>query len=505
MPSTNKIILAIVLIAVLLIGIGYAAIGNLQLNINGTAKAETKQENFLVRFTGETGKSGDGTITAIVEDDTHAKMDVSGLSARGETAVATYVVENKSADLSADLSVVAVNSNEAYFKTTVELGKTSLVAKETTTVTVTVELLKTIIETNQESILKITLTAIPVQPGEEGTGNAGVGTTDPDQIEKITSLGTYLPAGFHEVSPATATEGLTIADSKGNQYVWVEVPKTTEVYPTAGLSITEFTDEEYTKIENDLHTYASAYRGDEDRDEYSGSDESTGLTSAQYTELKRKMLKSVYKNGGFYVGKYETGIDYSDPNAHRTAEGATTQTPVIKQNAYPYNFVTCSQAQTLASNMESGRRTTSLMFGVQWDLVLKYLETKNVATQDELNANSSNLGNYEWNIWNITSESAKYSDDYGLTYRAAPYQKTTGGEILLTTGASETFGRMGIYDIAGNVLEWTLEDVFWTDIEPCANRGGSFCQDGYYFPASCRSKFEITYADVTTGFRTSLF
>ena len=59
---------------------------------------------------------------------------------------------------------------------------------------------------------------------------------------------------------------------------------------------------------------------------------------------------------------------------------APTETPVIKQNAYPYNYVTCSQAQTLASNMEHGDRTTSLMFGVQWDLTLKYLEKKGVST-----------------------------------------------------------------------------------------------------------------------------
>ena len=84
------------------------------------------------------------------------------------------------------------------------------------------------------------------------------------------------------------------------------------------------------------------------------------------------MLKSVYQNGGFYIGKYETGIE----DAPRTSNTTLTETPVIKQNAYPYTYVTCSQAQTLASNMEHGDKTTILMFGVQWDLTLKYLEKK---------------------------------------------------------------------------------------------------------------------------------
>ncbi len=51
--------------------------------------------------------------------------------------------------------------------------------------------------------------------------------------------------------------------------MWVEVPKTGKVYPTAGLSITNFTDEEYTAIETDLHTYTDVYRdGTSYKDEY---------------------------------------------------------------------------------------------------------------------------------------------------------------------------------------------------------------------------------------------
>ena len=146
--------------------------------------------------------------------------------------------------------------------------------------------------------------------------------------------------------------------------MWVEVPMTDEVYPTAGLNIKDFTTEEYTAIETDLHTYTNDYRnGTSFKDEYY-SDAATGLKSEQYTALKQKMLKSVYKNGGFYIGKYETGIE-STPKTSGSSTTAPKEIPVIKQNAYPYNYVTCSQAQTLASKMESGKYTSSLMFGVQ--------------------------------------------------------------------------------------------------------------------------------------------
>ena len=90
------------------------------------------------------------------------------------------------------------------------------------------------------------------------------------------------------------------------------------------------------------------------------------------------MLKSVYQNGGFWIGRYETGLTnwYRTYGEEYYKEHPIIDTPVIKCNAYPYVWVRCAQAQTLASNMYSGNYTSSLLFGVQWDLTLKYLETK---------------------------------------------------------------------------------------------------------------------------------
>ena len=94
-----------------------------------------------------------------------------------------------------------------------------------------------------------------------------------------------------------------------------------------------------------------------------------GLTYEEYNNLKNYMLSSVYTNGGFWIGQYEAGAD-SYP---ATAENDTREL-IIQEGAYPYNFITCSNAQIKSSGINSGNYTSSLMFGIQWDLVLKHLE-----------------------------------------------------------------------------------------------------------------------------------
>ena len=421
-----------------------------------------------------------------------------GLNAKGQTAIATYTVKNQSTDLSADLTAKATSTNDEYFEVQGSLDKTTLKAQEQTTMTVKVKLLKTPIDETKENLsteIGINVDADPKQPGEEINGGA---TT----VINKKKTNPYLPEGFTKVGGTSLSNGYTIQDSKGNQYVWVEVPMTDEVYPTAGLKIKDFTAEEYTAIEEDLHTYTNDYRnGTSYKDEYY-SDATTGLTSAQYTELKQKMLKSVYKNGGFYIGKYETGIE-STPKTLGSSSTAPEEIPVIKQNAYPYNNVTCSQAQTLANSMESGKYTSSLMFGVQWDLVLKYLETKGTA-QADLKTNSTNWGNYYDNLWEITNENSKYLPNGSNWTNGAYGKKTSNSNILLSTGASETFSKQGIYNIAGNVWEWILEYTYDMS-SPCACRGGSCYDIGGSYPARYRYLDSTGHYGYLIGFRVALY
>lgn len=223
------------------------------------------------------------------------------------------------------------------------------------------------------------------------------------------------------------------------------------------------------------------------------------------------MLKSVYQNGGFYVGRYETGIAYDDANGPRyfgldyESLYEATQTPVIKANAYPYNWVRRTQAKVLAESMYSGDRTSSLMFGVQWDLVLAFMHNKGGVSDTTLTSDSTTIGNYSNNLWNITNTSAKYSTDKGENWLPCPKDKgSSSASILLTAGADTSLSIMNIYDIAGNVYEWTLENTSDTGV-PCTIRGGIFDRDGSERPASYRSDRTTIISMQNYGFRVSLY
>ena len=372
-------------------------------------------------------------------------------------------------------------------------------------------------------------------------GTTGGNTTGGDDKPSTSDLPStsytipYYPDNtFTKVEGTDLSNGLVIKDTSGNEYVWIEVPKTTGVYPTAGLEITNFTETEYTAIETDLHTYTDYYRRDKSgtltsyKDEYPSDKvkEGTGLTSTQYTELKQKMLKSVYENGGFWIGRYEAGIttNRTSKDEEITAE-PLSKAEIVENAVYPYTYVTCSQAQTLASKLSTGKSyTSSLMFGVQWDLVLKHIEVKEVAKgttlatiQSALRTESKDWGNYCNATFTINR--GKYADYKNWSLSTwTPYNQTTsnnfvnssvkqtqsgGNGILLTTGASDACKKMNIYDLAGNVSEWTLE--YTAAPAPCACRGGFYCVDGSDYPASERGSDGTTRSYDFVGFRPSLF
>ena len=359
------------------------------------------------------------------------------------------------------------------------------------------------------------------------------------QLPRTKDTVPYYPDDTFEKDPDTnLNDGLVIRDSNGNEYVWIEVPKSLYANSsyntkttTADQKPTSSTD--YDKIEYCLHKYTDYYRRDKNgtltsfKDTYY-SDATTGLTSAQYTELKQKMLKSVYENGGFWIGRYEAGIE-----TNRTASGTPTVAPLSKKGTvenpvYPYTYITCKQAQTLASKLSTGKNyTSSLMFGVQWDLVMKHIEVKEVAKgtalatiQNALRSDSTSWGNY-YNASFVINRgkyakkgalsSAWYNYNTALancvTYANGISTKVASSNInsiLLTTGASDACKKMNIYDLAGNVDEWTLEYTAGTNY-PCAHRSGPYLNYGSNIPASYRNNYRTTDSYGSLGFRVSLF
>ena len=361
------------------------------------------------------------------------------------------------------------------------------------------------------------------------------------QLPRTKDTVPYYPDDTFEKDPDTnLNDGLVIRDSNGNEYVWIEVPKSLYANSsyntkttTADQKPTSSTD--YDKIEYCLHKYTDYYRRDKNgtltsfKDTYY-SDAATGLTSEQYYAIKQKMLKSVYENGGFWIGRYEAGI-----TTNRTASGTPAVAPLSKAGTvenpiYPYTYVTCSQAQTVANMLTTDDYTGSLMFGVQWDLVLKHIEVKEVAKgtalatiQNALRSNSTSWGNYSMSSFKIDrGKYAKFSSEGGtwknfdtalancVTYANGISTKVGSNSfsngILLTTGASDACKKMNIYDLAGNTWEWTLEYAYSS--LPCTYRGGSYgAPSGGTKNVSGRSQGSTTamsdYGNI--GFRVTLY
>lgn len=308
----------------------------------------------------------------------------------------------------------------------------------------------------------------------------------------------YIPKGFSVSEIAgenTVREGLVVKDSHQNEWVWIEVPKS--IYTTAKSS------EDYDEIEKDMQTYASSYRDSNCTDTWYTKEQHGFENASEYNNWKNNMLKSVYEKGGFYIGRYEVGTATAI-----TSNFTTETTPIIQQNAYPYNYVTCKEAQILAKGLATEEKTASLMFGIQWDLTLKHIETKSAKTQSELKTNSTTWGNYLNSAFDVSKKKVQYGTSSSTTVNWTTinpnYTKLASSDVLLTTGATNRNSVLNIYDLAGNVWEWTLEGTNDTS-KPCVVRSGSSHDDGNTYPASQRFNDVSSDVNYSLGFRCVLY
>ena len=339
-----------------------------------------------------------------------------------------------------------------------------------------------------------------IEGNGQNSGNPGGGESG--NLPSTADTTPFLPTGATVVEK-DLNKGVVIKDSNGNEWTWIEVPKSiyTNSEYNGGTAPASSTD--YAKIESTMQNYAKDYRESEYIDTWY-SEEQHGFASAEeYNNHKNTMLKSVYENGGFYIGRYEAGT-----NTLRTSDDAELTTLVIKEGAYPYNWITNKQAQEKSKELATGGKTSSLMFGIQWDLVLKHIENKKGKTQAELKIDSTTWGNYRNATFEVTK--GKYSTDYGKTFQEVngTYTKplfSTDEGILLTTGATERNSVLNIYDLAGNVSEWTLEKGVYTEFASVC-RGTTCCDDSGSFDTACSRKNGDTYSGrFTVSFRPALW
>lgn len=307
----------------------------------------------------------------------------------------------------------------------------------------------------------------------------------------------YIPKGFKvSLSPYQnkINNGLVIKQgSTGDEYVWIKVPK--EILEN------KISDED---IEGALKEYTKEYREEGYEDTwYQGC----GLTQEKYNELKSKMLQSIKNNGGFYIARFEAGLENpkTSGNTSETVDSLQTTNGLPKSqiDKYPYNYITCNQAQNLIQKLELEDNTGSLMFGLQWDLVCKFLETSQAKTKPQIKESSIEIGNYLDSEFILTH--GKYLTNNTNTWKEAtkenPVLKEKNTKALLTTGASKTNVINNIYDLAGNTRELTLEKSNDTS-NPITLRGGYFEENS---SLSKRENVGINENNTNTSYRITIF
>ena len=264
-----------------------------------------------------------------------------------------------------------------------------------------------------------------------------------------------IPEGFKiaDVPASKVQNGVVIEDKDGNQFVWVPVDTIADYKRTA---------------------YANQ-----------------NISSFSET-LPEDEKTSVERYKGFYIGRYEAGDKESTGTTKatfRTSSGADNAV-TIKADQVPYNFVTRTQAVSLAEGFatkQGYKAKTKLVSSYAWDTTIAFIE-KTVNNY----GSSSSQGNY-------SNTSVTYKD---ITDESKPEKtKAKNSSLLVATG--QTTPVCNIYDMGGNLYEWTTESDSRT-YSPYAVRGGDYNDYFAVFPAGNRYDGYDGAYDVF-GFRLTLF
>ena len=280
----------------------------------------------------------------------------------------------------------------------------------------------------------------------------------------------WIPEGFgiSKDSASTVQGGVVIEDKDGNQFVWVPVATLADYKRTAYSNqvATEETDTATNSIKIKQSSSSSYY----------------------YTEaLPEDEKTSVETYKGFYIGRYEAGDKENTEAKTLRSSNDVTKTVTIKANQAPYNYVTRTQAVSLAEGFatkQGYKAKTKLVSSYAWDTTIEFIQKVNSDY-----GNSSEEGNY-----NDTTFS--YKDIKG-----AKQTKAESSSVLVPTG--QTTPVCNIYDMGGNVWEWTTEYLSYKN-SPHTWRGGYYSNRFADYPAGNRDDYLISVDD-RYGFRLTLF
>ena len=259
-------------------------------------------------------------------------------------------------------------------------------------------------------------------------------------IASITEDRVPIPKGFIYKEGTKAT-GVVIEDGSHNEFVWI---------PS--------TEREYVKD--------TTFPGDKP----TGEDTiSSGLDETL----------DVKKYGGFYIGRYEaTTYDGTE-----TTKTNTTRVPTCQSGKTVWTNIDYTNSKASAESMYTGENSSvqcGLLTGKAWDRTCHWIEDY-ITT---INTNS-------------TLRDSRYYGNYSNSESPAESGKGT----KQVSGYNENWKTKNIYDLAGNVWEWTYEAYSSRRIY----RGGDYSIGGADYPVSYRIYFTPSDIRDNIGFRLRLY
>ena len=278
-----------------------------------------------------------------------------------------------------------------------------------------------------------------VVPTITATGNLA----NKPNIKEVRQGNIPIPQGYNyikgdKIGGAVITDAASGKEKEGNEFVWVPVDTLSNMaVPTSGTDANRNTN--YRGVLYNWNTDATgntAYDWSADSTSYrepanSSSDstsKNSSWTSTLYQEEYNKMIKSVSQYGGFYVGRYEMSLNSETKNAESKygATSATAESTSAKQWYGLYN-----KAKTYAPENASQKVVSSMIWGSQYDAMLKWMKGNKI---------------------NVTSSSPT---DLSIGTTSRNTTRVTGGANNGQTVSKDKLSN--IYDLLGNSSEWTQE------------------------------------------------
>ncbi len=344
------------------------------------------------------------------------------------------------------------------------------------------------------------LTKIPAKvrtpDGKEVIGTQIVATVDAVSDGKNNTI--PVPKGFYYVA-GTKASGVVISDDKRDQNKYTSEEKAPKgVVPAGAIYNADGTVKEenaLTEEEKATVIYGNQFVWipctEENYEKVEGFP--TNITGNWDRATNTSELVQIEKYGGFYIGRYEAGtskitfagnktletpIGTSEwSNGNYTKDKVTGGKITTKAGEIPYYHADYNTAVEMSKEMyKTDNVRSGLMTGTMWDVTMKYISEA---------SNYSDL---------LNTPGGNYKEATGLTYeegrgRYIQVNSSTGIESgsfvksntvhhygVRTTGFSDGARKNNIYDMAGNLLEWTQEMSFWNNNNTLSYvvRGGGF-------------------------------